>query len=145
MMPDSMEKWLGPLIKKTYRNMTNLHDQKLSTYGLSTSQVSVLSQLWHQDGQTQKELVKKLGIRPASLSNIVDKMEQKGWVIRKLDAEDSRYKRIFLTKEGKVLEETCLKVVLEMEELLSKGFTQEELTVLILWLKRLNQNVGHTD
>jgi MarR family transcriptional regulator, organic hydroperoxide resistance regulator len=142
-MEYSTTNWLGPLIKRAYRNMTNLHDQKLLEYNLTTSQVGVLSLLWEKNGQTQKELAEKIGIRAASLTGIVDGMEKRGWLIRKIDSNDARIKRLFLTQEGFELEEICLKVVLEMEELLKSGFTEDELLILRKWLKRLYHNVNN--
>ncbi|CAM2946786.1 MarR family transcriptional regulator [Paenibacillus sediminis] len=135
------DRWLGPIIKRAARNMINIHDQKLSRYGLTTSQVSVLSQLWHRDGQTLKELAETLGIKAPSLTSIVDGMVSKGWVVRKSVDEDARVKRLFLTEQGKQLQEVCTEVVLEMEELMRKGFSEEELTIFITWLKRLMDNV----
>ncbi|MCK9912261.1 MarR family transcriptional regulator, partial [Microbacteriaceae bacterium K1510] len=84
--------------------MTTIHDQKLSKYGLTTSQVSVLAQLWQNDGQSQKDLVAILGVRPASLTGVVDGLVAKGWVERKSIDQDARIKRLFLTPAGKALE-----------------------------------------
>jgi DNA-binding MarR family transcriptional regulator len=140
-MNDQMDEWIGYWIKRTYRDMTNLHDQKLAKHSLTTSQVGVLAQLWQKDGLTQKEIQQKLGIRPASLTGLVDGLVEKGWVVRKSDHDDARVKRLFLTEEGKVLEEVCLSIVKEMEELLTKGFTPEELSLLCSWIKRMHRNV----
>lgn len=140
-MDYSTDHWLGPWLKRTYRHMTNIHDKKLSKYNLTTSQVSVLSQLWLKDGQTQKELIEKLGIRAASLTGIVDGLVKREWVIRKADNVDARIKRLYLTEAGKNLEDICLKVVKEMEDILKQGFSEEELTILRIWLERLHSNV----
>jgi DNA-binding MarR family transcriptional regulator len=140
-MERNFNEWIGYWLKRTYRDMTNIHDQKLSKHGLSTSQVGVLAQLWKKNGLTQKEIQEKLGIRPSSLTGLVDNMVAKGWMARKADPDDARVKRLFLTEEGKVLEEVCLEIVKEMEGILTQGFTPEELSLFLSWIKQMHKNV----
>ena len=49
---------------------------------------------------TQKELAEILSIRPASVSEILLRMEQKGWVRRTASGKDKRISLISLTEEG---------------------------------------------
>ena len=140
-MEAKIDEWFGYWIKVNYRKMTNLHDQKLAKYGLTTSQVGVLAQLWNIDGLTQKEIQQKLQIRAASLTGIVDSLVEKGWVVRKNDMKDARVKRLYITSEGKSLEKVCLEVVAEMENTLKNGFSKEEMSLMVSWMKRIHGNL----
>lgn len=49
----------------------------------------------------QKDLAKELSIRPASVSEILFQMEQKGWIRRTTSAKDKRVSLISLTEDGR--------------------------------------------
>lgn len=63
-------------------------------------QESVLSWLAEHPDVTQKELGEGLGITPASLSEVLTKLERKGHVVRVKDEYDRRFVRVRLTAEG---------------------------------------------
>lgn len=51
-------------------------------------------------GITQKELAEALGIQPASVSEVLFKLERKGFVTREKAEQDRRSIRVTLTEEG---------------------------------------------
>lgn len=63
-------------------------------------QDSVLLCLAQHPGATQKELTELLGITPASLSEVLMKLERKGHIERAKDENDRRFSRVHLTAEG---------------------------------------------
>lgn len=137
----TVDKWLAHWIRIIYRNMTNLHNSKLSKHGLTTAQVSVLARLWMNDGLTQKEIAESLQIRPASLTGLVDTLVSKGWTERREDVEDARIKRLYLTEQGNALRLTSLEVSMNIEDILGKGFSDEEKQLLLCWLKKVYRNL----
>lgn len=64
-------------------------------------QTSVLAFLAEHPDVTQKELVEELGITPASLSEVLMKLERKGCIDRVKDETDRRFTRVRLTGEGR--------------------------------------------
>ena len=52
------------------------------------------------DGLSSGELCEVLGVRPSSLSELIDKMERHGLVQRSIDEQDKRIVRISLTETG---------------------------------------------
>ncbi|MTK10880.1 MAG: MarR family transcriptional regulator [Clostridiaceae bacterium] len=121
--------------------MINLHNHKLEKYGFTVSQVSVLAQLWREDGLTQKEIAERLQIKPPSLTGLVDTLVSRGWVLRKEDEKDARIKRLYVTEEGKELRFKSLEVAKEMEDMLCKDFTVEEKQLLFCWIKKMYTNL----
>lgn len=63
-------------------------------------QDSILAAIAQQPGITQKELAETLGIQPASVSELLMKLEHKGLVLRKKDEQDRRSIKVQLTEEG---------------------------------------------
>lgn len=141
-MKHSPEDWLGYWIKKVERAMNNIHDKKLNQYDLTSSQVLILSQLWKKDGLTQKEIQENLNLKPASVSGLVDILLKKGFIDRKHDEEDARFKRLYLTEEGRKLKGVSLEVLKEVEHIISKDFSKEEELILICWMKKLYNNLN---
>ena len=136
-----VDKLMWYWLKRVYRNMINLHNHKLEKYGFTVSQVSVLAQLWREDGLTQKEIAERLKIKPPSLTGLVDTLVSRGWVLRKEDEKDARIKRLYVTEEGRELSFKSLEVAKEMEDILCKGFTVEEKQLLFCWIKKMYTNL----
>ena len=63
-------------------------------------QGNVVTFLAQHPDVTQKELAEALGVIPASLSEVLMKLERKGLVERKKDEHDRRLVRVRLTEEG---------------------------------------------
>ena len=68
--------------------------------GSRRGQGNVMTFLAHHPDVTQKELAEALGVIPASLSEVLMKLERKGLVERKKDENDRRLVRVRLTEEG---------------------------------------------
>ena len=61
----------------------------------------ILAVLVMQDGTSQKDLAYLLGIRPQSLTQALESLEEGGFIERRQDEEDKRTKRVFLTDAGR--------------------------------------------
>lgn len=61
----------------------------------------ILALLAENDGLSQKDLADRFRIRPASLSELLDKLERSGIVERRQNEEDRRSSHVFLTEEGR--------------------------------------------
>ena len=63
-------------------------------------QDSVLTVISQHPGITQKELAEILSIQPASVSELLMKLERKGLVLREKDENDRRSTMVHLTEDG---------------------------------------------
>lgn len=141
-MNHKLEDWIGYWIKNIEKAINNVYDKKLQQYDLTVSQALVLCQLWNKDGLTQKEIQQNLNLKPASVSGLVDILFKKGFIDRKQDDKDARFKRLYLTDEGHRLENLSLQVLKEIESIISQGFSEEEKIILISWMKKLYTNLN---
>ena len=87
------------------RNITCLYTPYLKELGLTYTQYIVFLVLWEKDGITVGEICEKLMLDNGTLSPLLKKMEQAGYVTRRRSAEDDRVVLITLTEKGRVLQE----------------------------------------
>ena len=76
-------------IRKLFRTITR--DE------LTLSQMNVVRELVSDNGLTLKELSARLKVSHSSVSGIVDRLEQRGILERRQDANDKRYIRIHVS------------------------------------------------
>ena len=87
------------------RSVTNLYTPYLKPLGLTYTQYLVFLVLWEKDGIPVGEICEKLMLDNGTLSPLLKKMEQAGYLKRTRSPEDDRVKVITLTAEGKALRE----------------------------------------
>ena len=79
--------------------------QGLDDLGLTYPQWIAIVALWEQDGQTVSELGEKMFLESNTLTPILKKLEQMGYLRRQRDPADERQVRVSLTDEGRRLRE----------------------------------------
>ncbi len=94
------------------RNVTNLYTPLLKPLGLTYTQYLVFLVLWEKDGIPVGEICDRLKLDNGTLSPLLKKMQQAGYVEKVRSKDDDRVVLISLTDEGKKLQERA-KVVPE--------------------------------
>ena len=87
------------------RNVTGLYTPWLKPLGLTYTQYIVFLVLWEKDGISVTEIGEKLMLDNGTLSPLLKKMEQAGYVERHRCRKDDRIVEITLTEEGRALQE----------------------------------------
>ena len=87
------------------RHVTGLYTPVLKPLGLTYTQYIVFLVLWEKDGQAVGEIGEKLLLDNGTLSPLLKKMEQAGYVRRERSREDERVVVITLTEAGRALRE----------------------------------------
>src|SRR3954465_3559332 len=98
------ERHIGFLISDIARLMRTAFDRRVRRLGLTRSQWLVINRLHRRPGATQSELARMLRGEKATAGRMVDRMEKKGWVVRRPDATDRRVNRLHLTAEADLLQ-----------------------------------------
>ncbi len=96
----------------------------LDKLDLTYLQYLVMMVLWETNGINVKELGQRLHLDSGTLTPLLKRLEQKGYVLRKRGLEDERVRMLFLTPEGQAIktdarcvpESVACKVGLSMEE-----------------------------
>ncbi len=87
------------------RNVTALYTPWLKPLGLTYTQYIVFLVLWEKDGVSVTEIGERLMLDNGTLSPLLKKMEQAGYVTRRRCREDDRVVEITLTEEGRTLQD----------------------------------------
>ncbi len=96
------------------RNVTGLYTPWLKPLGLTYTQYIVLLVLWEKDGVSVTEIGEKLMLDNGTLSPLLKKMEQAGYVERRRCRRDDRVVEITLTETGRLLQEKAKDVPLHV-------------------------------
>lgn len=117
----------------------------LDKIGLHPGQGKVLMILRSSDGASQKEICKKLNVKPSTIAVMMKRMEKSQYIERKNDENDQRISRIFITEKGlevcKILEE----VHKELEKECIANFTEEEIETVKVLLTKMKDNLMHAN
>ena len=87
------------------RHVTGLYTPVLKPLGLTYTQYIVFLVLWEKDGLPVGELGEKLLLDNGTLSPLLKKLEQAGYVRRERSREDERVVVVTLTEAGRALQE----------------------------------------
>lgn len=118
---------------------------KMQEVGLHRGQPPVLFALQERDGMANSEMAEFLHITPATLTNKVKRMEKAGLVVRRRDPEDERISRIYFTEKGRSIMNELHDAVMEREESMLVGFTDEEAELLKSQIRRVLKNIETSD
>lgn len=102
------------LIGKALQRVNQVSKSKLSPFGVTPVQYALLRLLWKEDGQFGFELAEQLILDSATITGIIDRLEQNGFIERRVDLNDRRNKVVFLTEKGRSLEVPLCKKMDEM-------------------------------
>ena len=118
-----------------------LMDQLKDT-GLTLGQPKVLDYLKDHDGASQKEIAAGCLIEAGSLTSILNRMEEKGLIERKMLNGNRRTFHIFMTESGKknqkLIEETFEKI----EETALHNISEEEQKVFMEIFHKIYRNLA---
>lgn len=90
------------------------------------------------NGMRQKDLADKLGIRSAAMSEAVDKLEDNGYIERRVDETDRRATLIFLTEKGEARANEIRDQREQRFDRMFGGLTAEEKEQLLSLLRKMN-------
>jgi len=85
------------------RATQNAYRPVLAELDLTYPQYLVLLALWEEDGQTVRDLGRRLHLDSGTLSPLLGRMQSRGVVTRERGGSDGRQVRVRLTEEGDAL------------------------------------------
>jgi len=125
------------LLAKAYQKAHGRFKDVLKPYGLTNLQHLVLEGLWYEAGQTAAELGKLLVMDKATLSGVLDRMADAGWIEKRPDPDDRRVVRLFTTSKAEKQKAELITLRQKANEELLAGFSLEEQVLLKRMLRDL--------
>ena len=123
------------VLLRASRSLEDLLKKDVSKYGLNATEFAVLELLYHKGRQPIQIIGKKILVASSSITYVIDKLEEKGFVIRQGCPNDRRVIYAAITEEGEAMMEKIFpEHERKMEELFS-AIPAEELARTINYLK----------
>ncbi|GAA4354049.1 hypothetical protein GCM10023185_15330 [Hymenobacter saemangeumensis] len=110
--------------------------------GISPDQFRMLTHLWNADGIAQQALAAKVRRDRASVARIVDILEREGFATRIPDAVDRRVNLVYLTKQGKALQQQASACAAAVVQKALAGFAAAEVEQAESLMLRMIENLG---
>jgi MarR family transcriptional regulator, organic hydroperoxide resistance regulator len=92
------------------RAMTGAYQPLLEQLGVTYPQYLVLMALWEEDGARVSRLGERLHLDSATLTPLLKRLEVRALVERRRSQVDERVVEVFLTPEGRALEQRALEL-----------------------------------
>lgn len=84
------------LMHDVARMMRTRFDQRARAYGMTRAQWVILARLSYQPGMTQNEMASLCEVEPITVGRLVDRLEARGLLERRMDPADRRIRRLHL-------------------------------------------------
>lgn len=126
------------LLAKAYQKAHGNMRKHILAYGLTPIQTLILETLREEEGLSAGDIGKRLVLDSATLSGVLDRLAEAGWIIKLKDQEDKRIVRIYQADKAK---ELGPKLALERESANNEILGSLTLEEAVL-LKRLLRDIS---
>ena len=115
--------------------------ERVKASGLTLGQPKVLDYLKNHDGASQKEIAAGCFIEAGSLTSILNRMEEKGLIERRMLNGNRRTFHIFMTEEGKKKQQLVSEAFSEIERKAVEGISKEEMEGFLSVYQKIYANL----
>ena len=109
--------------------------------GLTLGQPKVLDYLKDHNGASQKDIAGGCHIEAGSLTSILNRMEEKGIVERRMLHGNRRSSYVFLTEKGEKLRDLVTKSFEQIEDEAFQGISEQEKEQFMQTFSRIYENL----
>lgn len=129
---------LGFMMGTTYRKLSTLFQKGIKKHDITPEQWSVLYQIDREQGLIQKEIAKRSGKDKPTTTRILEHLEGKGLVYKRIGENDRRSFLVYSTEKGHELVQETLPIESQVTEDIKKCISVEEYEMLRELLSRIN-------
>lgn len=115
--------------------------KEMESFGLKPNQAGILFILRSEGGLSQRELARRMGVTPPSMTVALKKLEKQGYILREQDEKDQRITRIQISDQGNQCLEGLRSMMHELETGLYEGISKEERQELQKVLLKMRDNI----
>jgi DNA-binding MarR family transcriptional regulator len=118
-------------------------DESIKELGLNSQQGKLIAFIHeHQEqGLIQKDLSERFHVRGASITSMLQGLEKKGYIERKIPAHNERQKNIYVLPKGLALINDFELSFQRVEEKIVENLNEDDQQVLQQLLTKINQNL----
>jgi MarR family transcriptional regulator, organic hydroperoxide resistance regulator len=139
---DAPEVGLGMLLRNADNAFNRVLRHKLAAHRVSFSEFQHLRQLWDEEGLTQVELSRRIGIERASSTAVIVSLLRKKLIRRSADPSDKRKVLVYPTARGAALRDRLWPCAIDTNTIAYAGLNQEDRRTLFRLLHRVTANLN---
>lgn len=109
---------------------------------LTTGQPKVLDYLYTHDGASQKDIASACHIEAGSLTSVLNRMEQKKMIERKMLNGNRRSLHVFVTPAGREDQKAVEDAFLELEDRVFDGISAEDRDTFLCVFEKIYDNLS---
>jgi MarR family transcriptional regulator, organic hydroperoxide resistance regulator len=132
---------VGYLVREAHRAFLRALAARISPHGVSIGMWYFLRALWEQDGITQRELSRRVGMMEPTTATALESMKRRGLISRTRNSKDRRKVNIRLTEEGRRLRKVLLPCAIEVNQVALAGIPERQLPLLRDQLACIKRNL----
>lgn len=138
------EREVGKELQMLSRQIKRRMDQSVSEYQITGKQVFILLYIYDESKKRDvyaKDIEVAFDMRRASVTGILQLMEKNGIIQREGNAQDARLKKLMLTTKAKEAREKLKKEIIQVEKVLTKGISDQELVIFFTIMRKMSHNL----
>jgi MarR family transcriptional regulator, transcriptional regulator for hemolysin len=116
-------------------------DKQAARYGITRAQWAVLAKVERTEGLKQSELAEQMEMQPITLTRLIDRLCDNGWIERRGDETDRRVNRLHLRKAARPLLGKLSGLRSELTATALEGITPADAHRLLSQLETIKENV----
>ncbi|MDW4393430.1 MarR family transcriptional regulator [Staphylococcus saprophyticus] len=125
-------------LNRTLDHLMKIVKTDVQRYGLIVTEFAVMELLYNKGDQPIQRIGNRVLIASSSITYVVDKLEEKGCVVRQRNEKDKRVTNASLTDKGRSMMDEIFPDHASTLESTFSVLTDEEITVLQTALKKLS-------
>jgi MarR family transcriptional regulator, 2-MHQ and catechol-resistance regulon repressor len=134
---------LTTVLFRTMQNVSTVIQKDIQSYQLNTSEFGTLELLYNRGRQPIQSIASRLLMANSSMTYVIDKLENRGFITRTADVVDKRMTMIDLTKEGRTFFDNIFPHHKETLRSIYQDLSDEELASVIELLKKVGYRAMH--
>ena len=123
------------------RMMRAYADRQAARYGITRAQWAVLAKVERTEGLKQSELAEQMEMQPITLTRLIDKLCDNGWIERRGDESDRRVNRLYLKKAARPLLGKLAGLKSEITATALDGISPDDAERFVAQLESIKENV----
>lgn len=137
-----METSVGYLLSDSGRLLRKTFDERVRNLGLTAVQARLLFSLEKFPDNNQAFYAERIEVEPITLTRIVDRMEEAGWVERVADPNDRRARLLHLTEKSQEIFAPLRVIVEGLVADMVEGLSRQEQETLAALLAKVSENLS---
>lgn len=116
-------------------------DLRAASLEITTPQYLVLARLWQGDGILTSTIAKDISATGSTMTGLLDRLESKGLIRRAACSRDRRAVMIWLTENGRAMQQPLMEIITKINEKALDGFSAKQKEQFLSALDKVSDNL----